>query len=127
MSNLQNIWKNSGEPTDEQLMKYLNGTLTEEERYALEKQMADSDFTNDALEGLENFNDRQKLAIYVQELNKQLAKNTAAKKKRKNKRKLKQQDWVFISVIIVLLLCILGYLGVREYNKLKQHPIEIKN
>ncbi len=125
MSNLQNIWQDGGEPTDEQLMKYLNGTLSKEERHDFERKMADSDFTNDAVEGLENFADKQKLDVYVHELNKQLAKNTAAKQKRKNKRKLKQQDWVLISVITVLLLCMLGYLGVRQYHKSKQHPVEI--
>lgn len=119
MADIKNILQQDDALNDEQLMQYLQGTLSDDDLHAIEKQMADSDFMNDAVEGLQNFKSNKNIEQYVDQLNQQLQKQTATKKKRKEKRKLKSQDWVAVSVIIVLLLCMIGYVVVHQFQKSK--------
>ena len=50
----------------QKLLDYLEGKLSEEERHEVEKLMADSDFINDAVEGLENMKDKQKIETKIE-------------------------------------------------------------
>ncbi len=111
MSDLEHILKHDDDPDHEELIRYLEGTASDEERFAIEKQMADSSFVNDAVEGLQGFADPAVLARYTEELNRQLQKQTGKRLKRKNKRKLKGGDnWLLIAVLGILTLCVVGYL-----------------
>ena len=86
MSDINNILHNDEELNEEQLMKYIQGALSEEELHAIEKQMADNDFVNDAVEGLQAISLKQKLDDYVNQLNKNLHQHLISKKEIKNKR-----------------------------------------
>ncbi|MEA3426582.1 MAG: hypothetical protein U9R46_10070 [Bacteroidota bacterium] len=110
MSNLTNILKHDEELNSEELLRYLHGQSTEEERFAIEKQMADSDFVNEAIEGLQHFKDPEQVKLYMEQLNRQLQKQTDKKLLRRNKRKLKDQNWLTVAILAVLLLCVAGYL-----------------
>ena len=123
MADITNILQEGEELNDEQLLKYLDGTLTDEERHALEKQMANSAFVNDAVEGLEHFGNTRNIEHYVHRLNADLQKQTAKKKKKKEKRKLKNQDWIVMAVIIVIILCLLCYFTVKEFHKYGNKPV----
>ncbi len=101
------------------LIRYLEGNLSEEERFAVEAQMADSPFVNDAVEGLESFQDKQAIQQYVTELNRNLQKHTEAIKKRKLKRKLPSMDWILTSLIIIILLCLLGYFVIKMHTAME--------
>ncbi len=109
MADVTNILTHDDELNDDHLMKYLDGSLSDEERHALEKEMADNAFVNDAVEGLETFANKGNINEYVEQLNAQLQKNIAAKKKRKEKRKLKDNSWILIAVVLIILLCTIGY------------------
>ncbi|MDE3143661.1 MAG: hypothetical protein KGL19_05870 [Bacteroidota bacterium] len=109
MSDIDNILNDDGELSEELLMRYATGNVTEEERHKIESKMIDSSFVTDATEGLQAFGNKSKLSHYVDDLNRQLQKETNKKKERRAKRKLPGMDWIIISVIIVLLLCVLGY------------------
>lgn len=115
MTDLKDILHQDEEMNQEELLRYLEGNATPEERFAIEKQMADSDFLNDAVEGLQDFQDKKKLQQYAAQLNIQLRKQTAKEKKRKLKRGIKDQNWVLISIVTILLLCILGYQVIRMF------------
>ena len=117
MSDLINILSNDADPNEEMLKKYLNGSASEEERFAIENQMAEDPFMNEAVEGLQSFNDPATLQDYVTQLNKQLQQQTAKKKKRKLKRRLKDQKWTILSIMLVLGLCVLAYLTIHLSNK----------
>ncbi len=110
MSQLSNILNHNEEPGSEELLRYLQGEATEEERFAIEKLMADSPFTNEAMEGLQHFRDPEQVKKYVAQLNQQLQKHTNKKIIRKNKRRLKEQNWLTIAILAILLLCVTGYL-----------------
>ena len=60
MDELKDILSDSNKDIDNQkLMDYLSGQLTAEERHDMEKEMADSPFVNDAVEGLEEIKDKK--------------------------------------------------------------------
>ena len=110
MTDLKDILNHDEELSSEELIRYLQGEASEEERFTIENQMADSDFVNEAVEGLQYIKDPLLLNEYVNQLNKQLHKQTNKKTIRSNKRKLKDQNWLIISILAILLLCVAGYL-----------------
>ncbi|HRI26230.1 MAG TPA: hypothetical protein PLZ45_16245 [Ferruginibacter sp.] len=99
----------------EKLLDYLNKKLPASEAHELEKQMADDEFMNDAVEGLEEFKDKKDLSLYVQQLNSDLKKQLDKKKKRKEKRKLKEQPWLYISILVLLVLVVICYILVKKF------------
>lgn len=117
MNDLRNILHTDDELNSEEMIRYLRGEATEEERFAIEKQMADSSFVNEAMEGLQDFKDPAQVKDYVDQLNKQLHKHTAKKLSRKKKRRLKDQNWLTIAILGILLLCVFGYLVIHFYAK----------
>jgi hypothetical protein len=112
MDDLTNILQDD-ELNEDQLKKYLSGNISEEERRELEDQIKDSDFTNDAVEGLRSFSSTTRLDEYVEHLNKDLHQYLASKKEIKEKRKIKDLSWIIFAVVIILLLCILAYVVIR--------------
>lgn len=115
-------WKDILSDSDEELkndelINYVEDNLSEEEKHELEKKIVDSSFTNDAVEGLQTFSNKADLNQYVQQLNKDLHKQLAAKKQRKQKRMLKENPWAIITIVILLAICILGYYLVHLHYK----------
>ena len=99
----------------DKLLDYLNKKLSASEAHELEKQMADDEFMNDAVEGLEHFKDKTNLPSLVEQLNRDLKKQTEKKKLRKEKRKLKEQPWLYITLVILLLLTIISFIVIKKY------------
>jgi hypothetical protein len=123
MDDLKDILSNGEEQVNEdELMKYLEGNLSEEERYEFEKKTNDSAFTNDALEGLQQFKSKQKLDEYVSQLNKNLHQQLATRKNRNRRRKLKDNPWFLLTIIIILALCIIAYVVIRMHGKRNSVP-----
>jgi len=99
----------------EKLLDYLNKKLSASEAHELEKQMADDEFVNDAVEGLEEFKNKKDLSLYVQQLNNDLKKQLDKKKQRKEKRKLKEQPLLYFSIVLLLVLIVVCFVLVRKY------------
>ncbi len=116
MNDLRDILKNTEELNHENLLKYLEGNASQEERHALEKMMADDHFVNDAVEGLQDFKNPAQVAEYVNQLNRQLLKHAHQKLHRKKKRTLVEQNWLIIAILSILLLCIAGYFLIHFYS-----------
>ena len=98
---------------DERLMKYLEGKLSGEELHEFEKQMAESDLLNDAVEGLETVKQQKNIDVYVNDLNKHLHNYTSSKKKRRLKNRLELNDWTLLSIFLIIALCIVGYVVIK--------------
>ena len=109
MADVTNILHDNEELKDEQLIDYVQGNLSNEERHAIEQQMVEDEFTNDAIEGLETLANKAQLATHIDELNRQLQKKIIIKKQRKAKRQLKDYPWIIIAIGIILAICVLGY------------------
>jgi len=101
-------------PADEDLLAYVQENLSAEQRYALELKMAENNFINDAVEGLEQIKDKQNIQDYVKDLNHQLRKQTHKKRVRKHKRKLKTQELIIIVAVVILILCAIGYIVISQ-------------
>lgn len=113
---LSDILSNSNKDIDNQkLMDYLSGKLTGEEKHDVEKQMADSEFVNDAVEGLEALKNKKDLDLFVAQLNTDLHRQLDKKKKRKLKRALKSQPWLYLAIVLLLLLTVIGYIVIRKH------------
>lgn len=113
---LFNILSNSSKDIDNQkLMDYLSGKLSPEDKHEIEKQMADSDFVNDAVEGLEEIQNKKDLSVFVEQLNSNLQKQLDKKKKRKEKRAIKEQPWAYLAIVLLLLLIVIGFIVIKKY------------
>ena len=118
MAELDDIFSNNKRKlSDEELLQYLDGTASEQETHDIEKTIADSAFESEAVEGLEQFKKREHLNDYVLNLNKNLQQQLAQKKKRKGKRIIKEMPLAVITVIIILILCVLGYIAIHLFQK----------
>ena len=112
---LLNILSNSNKDIDNQkLMDYLSDKLSAKDKHDFEKQMIDSDFINDAVEGLESFEKQTDINEYASQLNKNLRKKLETKKLKRNKRKIKDIPWFYYAIILVLILVIAGFLILKK-------------
>lgn len=114
--NLKDILSNLNKDIEQdKLLDYLNRKLSADDAHELEKQMADDEFMNDAVEGLEQFKNKKELGALVDQLNRDLKKQTAKKKKKKERRKLKDQPWLYITIVTILLLVVIGFVLIKKY------------
>ncbi|HEX6913880.1 MAG TPA: hypothetical protein VF145_01480 [Chitinophagaceae bacterium] len=117
MADLKDILNEDDDLKNEDLLRYLQGELPKDGQYQVEKQMNDSDFVNDAIEGLQQVRNKKSIETYVEELNRNLRKQVTTRKHRKYKRKLKDNSWIVITVVIVLMLMVLAWAVISFYNK----------
>jgi hypothetical protein len=112
---LKDILSNlSTEVDQETLLKYLEGRLTDEQKHDIEKRMLGSDFTDDAMEGLQEIKNKKDLSSLVEQLNRDLHKKLEKKKKRRERLRFKDQPWLYISIVIILLLIIISYIVIHR-------------
>lgn len=118
MSNdLKDILNNSNKDIDnQQLMDYLSSQLNKAREHEVEKIMADDEFMNDAVEGLQQIPGNKNIQAYVEQLNDNLARQIAKNKKRKDKRRLKDSPYTYFTIIILLLLIVISYIVLKKYG-----------
>jgi anti-sigma factor RsiW len=110
-----NILSGNDKDIDNQrLMDYLSGKLTEEARHEVEKTMADSEFLNDAVEGLQQLAGKKDIQATVDELNAAMRRSLAKKKERRLRRRLREDPWTYLAIILVIGLCILAFVIIRR-------------
>lgn len=113
--NLKDILSNFQSEVDQQtLLNYLQGKLSAEQQHEIEKQLMDDDFESAAIEGLQSFNDKQKISVLVEQLNFELRKKTARKKQWEAKKKVKLELWQLLAIVFILALAIIGYILIRK-------------
>ncbi|MBK6828265.1 MAG: hypothetical protein IPG86_16045 [Chitinophagaceae bacterium] len=113
--NLKDILSNLSSDVDsEKLLEYLKGKLPEEQHHELEKQLLDDEFNAEAMEGLQEFRDKEQLQYMVEMLNRDLKKKTEKKKKRREKMKIKDQPWLYMSILILILLLVMSYIVIKR-------------
>jgi len=114
--NLKDILSNLSTDVDQEtLLLYLQGKLSAQQQHELEKRMMGNDFESDAFEGLHSFKNSQQVQSLVEQLNRDLKKKTEKKNAFREKLKLKQEPWILITVIFVLLLVIISYIIIHKY------------
>ena len=102
---LKNILSVSNKEIDNQkLMEYISGNLSPKETREVEILMADSDFVNDAVEGLQQVDNKTNIGALVEQLNRDLQKKLEQKKSRKEKKKLQDYSWIYFAIALLLIL-----------------------
>ncbi len=114
---LKDILSNSNKDIDNQkLMDYLSQQLSKQEQHDLEKMMADDEFINDAVEGLEQFSSKKSMSVSVEQLNRDLQKQLTKKKLRKEKRTIKEQPWLYFTIVLLLVLLVISYVLIKRHT-----------
>src|SRR5882724_618411 len=112
---LLNILSNSNKDIDNQkLMDYLSGKLQGEEKNEVEQWMAENDFVSEAVEGLQDFSGKKDIQAYVDQLHKDLNKYIQQKKQRRERRKIQQAPWVYLTIVVILTLCVIAYYIIKK-------------
>src|SRR5580765_5694008 len=94
--NLRDILSHlSSEIDQETLLLYLQDKLTAEKKHEVEKKLLENEFAEDAVEGLQTI-------------------KLAKKKQRREKLRIKDQSWLYISLIILILLIVIAYIVIRK-------------
>lgn len=104
----------STEIDQETLLLYLQGKLTDEKKHEVEKKLLENEFADDAMEGLQQFKDKQNLSYTVEMLNRDLKKKLDRKKKRRQKLQLKDQPWVYMTILILILLIVICFIVIKR-------------
>lgn len=113
--NYKDILSNLSTSVDQEtLLLYLQGKLSEEKKHEVEKKISRHEFDDDALEGLQEIKDKQQIMYMVEMLNRDLKKKTARKKLRREKMRIKDQPWLYISLLILIILIALSYIVIQR-------------
>ncbi|HET6995499.1 MAG TPA: hypothetical protein VFI06_10985 [Chitinophagaceae bacterium] len=116
--NLKDILSHLSTDIDQEtLLLYLQDKLSEEKKHEVEKKLLDNEFASDAMEGLQEIKDKQQIAFMVEMLNRDLKKKTEKKRQRREKMRLKDQPWLYISIVIIILLIIISYIVIMKAMK----------
>lgn len=103
---------NSGEYSKEKLLQYLNKELPPEEMRTIEKALLDSPMLNDALEGLQEIQQNKRLPEIEKEIDNRLQQYLNKRKARKSRHSISDMSWIYITIIIIIVLLLIGYLMV---------------
>lgn len=115
MENYKDILSNLSTSVDQEtLLLYLQGKLSEEKKHEVEKQLLQSEFEEDALDGLQEIKDKEQLQYMVEMLNRDLKKKTEKKKRRREKMNIKDQPWLYASILILIIILALSYIYIRK-------------
>jgi ATP adenylyltransferase/5',5'''-P-1,P-4-tetraphosphate phosphorylase II len=101
----------------ETLLLYLQDKLSAEKKHEVEKKLAENEFASDAIDGLQEFRDKQQVAFMVEMLNRDLRKKTEKRKQRRQRLNLPDQTWLYITVLIVILLIVISYMVLHRMNQ----------
>lgn len=112
---LHNNNNNNNKLTEEKLIAYLEGKLSPEEQHAVETWLAEEGIEADALEGLMTLSPAETKHM-TNHINHVLQQRLHKKSRRRHKY-IKNNNWAWIAVIIILTLCIIAYI-VLHYSSI---------
>ena len=121
MADVTDILNNDDERlSDEELLRYLQQELSERDKHEVEKKLVNDPFERDAAEGLSGIKHKD-LHEHVQQLNKHLHQQLAAKKHKNEKRKIKEIPLLLLAVLLILFICIVSYFVIHLQQKKQEN------
>jgi hypothetical protein len=116
MSALDDILSNDykGKLPEELLQAYLEGRLDPAQQHELEAWLAEEGMESDAVEGLKALPPQETKQL-VDRLNYNLHHELGKKKRRR--KAIADNQWAWVAILIVLMLCVLGFVVVKMVNK----------
>lgn len=112
--------ENDEQLSEEDLLKYLDSNISEEEKSEIEKKINNHSFESDAMQGLLQIQNKDNVEKHVTQLNQKL-KQLTTKKSRKEKRQINIFKWIFVVILFILFTCIICYIIVNLLNKSQLH------
>jgi hypothetical protein len=113
--NLKDILSNLNPGIDQEtLLLYLQGKLSAEQQHAVEKQLIEDEFETEAIEGLQNIKDKQKIRSVLDQLNRDLKKKTEKNRRLKEKRNIQLDPWFYMIIILILILVFISYIVIHK-------------
>jgi len=112
---LFNILSGAKEIDQQKLLDYMQDKLSPEERHEVEKLLIDADFESDAAEGLSQVEDKKKLPVIMNELNRRLIKKLSKRRNRSRKGPIPNLMIPAVTTIIILFLIMMFYLLLKRY------------
>lgn len=117
--NLKDILSHlSPEIDQETLLLYLQNKLSVEKKHEVEKKLLENEFADDAAEGLQQFKNKERLGMIVEQLNHEL-KAKLKNKRRKERIHLREHPWLYLAIVVIILLIVVSYFVIQ---RLLQHP-----
>jgi len=114
-NDLKDILSNSNKDIDnQQLLAYLSHQLSKSNIHEVEKTMADDAFMNDAVEGLQQIENKKNIPIHLEELQASLQKQLAKNAKRK-KRRWQDNPQTYLITVIVIVLILICFVVIKKY------------
>lgn len=98
------------------MLDYLDGKLSEEDKRAVELQLAESDFEADAMEGLSQIGNKARIGGIVTELNEKLHRRTRQRRKRLFRNGMTFPLWLAYATIIIIMLVVIGFIILRRFQ-----------
>jgi hypothetical protein len=117
LKKILSVKKGKSTNPEEDLLRYLDQTLDENKRFDLEEQLLEDGFENDAVEGLQQLNNTTIAKNYTNELNARLDQLTHINKRKRKLKDMPNQQWALIAVVLILLLCLMGYYVLHLLSK----------
>jgi anti-sigma factor RsiW len=115
---LKDILSNLNTEVDQEtLLKYLQGKLSAEEQHEVEKSLLNDPFEAEAVEGLQNIQDKEQIQKLVAQLNRDLKKKTVRKKRTLFTHDAKVEPWLLMTVVFILLLVIIAFLVIYRMKR----------
>jgi anti-sigma factor RsiW len=113
--NWKDILIQSSAIDQKKLMDYLEGKLSDKEKHEVESLLNDSPFLDDAVEGLSQMKDKQKIAAILTELDNHLHQKIKEKKKRKAK-DLFFPGWLVFATATIIILILIAFIIYKMYT-----------
>ena len=101
----------------ETLLLYLQDKLPANKKHEVEKILSENEFANDAMEGLQQFGNKKKIAHMVETLNRDLKKKVEKKIQRREKLRQKDQTLIYLAIFIFILLIVLCYMIIHRMTQ----------
>ena len=118
--NLKDILSHLSTDIDQEtLLLYLQDKLSVEKKHEVEKKLLENEFADDAMEGLQQLKNKERLTLVIDQLNHDLKDKLQKKKKRRQSIHLKEQPWLYLSIIIIIMLIVISYFII---HRLLQQP-----
>jgi hypothetical protein len=121
MADRKNIQSGKGEQlSEEELLRYLHHAVPDEERRLMEQKISSDPFESDAIDGLSAIESKENIENHVHHLQNKLRQITS-RKPRREKGTIKVFEWTVLAAMILLFLCVIGYLLITLYHSPGYH------
>ena len=111
---LLDILKDQADISEQELIQYLNGTLTPEERHEIEKRLAASDMLADAEEGLSQLKNKENVHTVVTDINKQLYQQLRQRRSKNKYPLIPNQSLLIITTFLILVLIVIAFVVIYK-------------